>query len=552
MQHQKRKMVYNLKEEEKKFNVSNTLDSIMEINPIPLSKIHRIQYLDACINVVEKFHTCEDNRVSNPQIHEKMCVLSKRFSSFVMEYRESAHLSTDHRIIIWLIRCRIDIFIDKYIPNSPYSLERDTSGKADSFPFIKRHGLMVSPRPISIKNYDLTTLWNALVELRDWFNRLDFDKEIIRYVNCLYLRCANLTTICTKDKLVLNYRLYIKEIEGSNGFIAVNQRFLEQTETLFYNIQKRILLANFFYSVPSVDTTYITVERIKTKEEEEEGKEDKDSNWIRMDDAKKLNQSNWRLFFWLDECLNSLSYEFIMVEYQKKIYDTMIHPGERELFESENPHESSAAYNIFSTYRESVLKDIADQSKSFDSLLRRLCNSSFHCEGMIPKLESSHSEGIKFVDLESSLLCTIVLKFNLKMFDEEVEIEDYVYSRGDLMDEKRMKGVNATSKIFPIIIQPFNNYGVYFCNFFIDCPNIGSAILTWVSVACRDNRVRGLLPHEMENEKDAIKSLRKLYNVLFNRDPPFMENDLHNKRVRDRDNNNNNNNNSSGNVMDWR
>ena len=133
-----------------------------------------------------------------------------------------------------------------------------------------------------------------------------------------------------------------------------------------------------------------------------------------------------------------------------------------------------------------------------------------------------------YVDLERDELCIIILDycFDSLFFNNDNRFsEKYILTMDQFSENSTRMHLNLGDK-FPIIVQYFNEYGIYYSDKCILCPDFVTCFIEWIRIACEDENINGIFAGEatttnllflyekfFQNNREHLNYLKKKLNV---------------------------------------
>lgn len=463
------KIRYNKPEEFNKFEIDSTDIGNLSQIPIPGVEHHRSEYFHA-INVF-----IENNPLSNELMEKrepifsssqlsKICDIYKKLLDYTMISRE--FLSKNHKMLLWTIRCRLNLIIHYH------SAVQVDYGEYSTLIYLKeKYELIISKK--NVYSYSLGELWRALLILISKINCIYYHGSLKYYIDCLFLCCGKFFFISNNDIHLFDNLLYC---DKNNGICSINKPFIEETERIFYGIQKRI----YAYSMFSLSSMEIT--------------------------SLPLNSIKLNIFYeWLLNFADSAFLEFIEKDLKNQIYEWHLYIGEKERYMKEEKFGDPTGYNIIAKLRSEFIDKCIDelkQSNVVKKMLKRIQSSSIE-EDVVEEEEQSK------IDIDLQGLCIIIIDYIMDSIlpPEKRFSERFIFKRDQLVTPLYYHQINSD---FPLIVQSFNEFGIYYKNKLYQYETFPICFIYWVKFACEDTKINGGFPQE-----DKSINLIFLYEKFF-------------------------------------
>lgn len=456
------KIQCNIPEEFNNFTVDATdLKSLSQIS-IPHVKHHRSAYLHA-INVFIENNVDSENfiKITNKNVDmfsssqiSKMYDIYKKLLDYTMISRD--YLSKKHKMLLWIIRCRLNLIIHYHT-----SLHSMIDQHSIIVNHLKEHELIISTK--NVYDYSLAELWRALMVLISKINWLYYHEHLKYYIDYLFFCCGKFFFITSDRNNLFNNLLFYKNIDDHR--YSINEAFIEETERIFYGIQKRIYTYSMFSQnqILSVSLSSST----------------NSSNYIPL-----------KIFYkWLSDFSGGAFLEFIEKDLKIQIYEWHLYIGEKERYIKEEKFGDPTGYNIIAKWRPEHIDQCLEQLKQshiVKKILKRIKSSK-------TKMEIETETETTTVDIDLQGLCIIIIDY---IMDSILPSGNRFSKRFILKrDQQSLSAINSNNK-FPLIVQCFNEFGVYYKKKLYQYENFPICFIHWIKIACEDTTINGVFPEE--------------------------------------------------------
>ena len=518
-QHRKKriKITYHEPESLKPLNVGDDPNFFLR-NDVPDAKHHRSKYLDRANRLIEEYLKRLEDGDGDGKVGE--VVLGVRYvddlSEKLFSYatRKRNHLTQNHRSMLWLLRARLSWchhLLTSIKEKKNVSKEEEKEEKL--LDELSKSRLLVSPKR-SVIDYTLNELWRSLVKLASEFTTLKYANSLYEYVKLLLMCAGKFLTRVGNARDFNNIRLrkeaplsdsdgdggddYEDEGEGREGregggggrrrrkrkkTYQINTMFLVETERLFFGLQLALHCRNRSAS-PKVVTE---------------------------PSASELQISAFMK--WVVPKTRDPFLEFVEKDLSERIYDWRVRIGERERYEREDKMGDPNSYNVIAKYRTEEIDGIMeklDASGVTRTILRydeRDANNNSSSSSSSSRIDLDYvvddptRKKTFHVDVDRDGLCTILLDYcfdSIFSSTEERFSDRFVVNKFDLWKRRGDLGELPSLKEdgFPIMVQTFNEYGVYYGDTLYRCEDVPSCFVTWLRIACEDTSWSGAIPGE--------------------------------------------------------
>ena len=503
--HRKKRMkiTYEKPESLNPLYVGDDLDFFLR-SDIPETKYQRSNYLDRLARLIEEhLKRLEEGEVGREEeITDVRSIssLSEKLFSYAMRKRNC--LTQNHRSMLWLIRARLSWWHHLTSTEDYRSVAKEEEKILDE---ISKPRLLVSSKR-SVIDYTLNELWRSLVKLASDFTTLRYSDSLYDYAQLL-LTCAGKFLTRVGNVLDFNNVRLRKEApveeeeeeeeetttDGSTTVTTtkmtyrsrnrkktyqINAMFLVETERLFFGIQLALYCRNLLASSKVVD--------IATS----------------ASDAKK----SARFMKWVTPKTKAPFLEFVETDLSKLIYDWRVRIGEKERYKREDKMGDPSSDNVIAKYRTEEIDGIMEKLDSsgvtkailrYDAERDDNNNSSSTVMDVDYVVDDPTKKKEFHVDVDRDGLCIILLDycFDSIFSSTEARFSDrFVVNKFDLW-KKRGESPSLKND-FPVMVQTFNEYGVYYENTLFQCEDVPSCFVTWLRIACEDTRWGGAIPEE--------------------------------------------------------
>ncbi len=445
---------------------------------IPVVKHHRSQLLHLANVLLEELLQSPEtqtglSKVATPEEARQLKQFSERLADFVLLQRSS--LSRRHRMLIWVVRLRAGLIARKGLGEWP----RDY-GSLARLSYIKTLNLLVSDG--LVPNYSLAVFWRSLKLLVERLDTIKHHQQITYYVQCLEMCCAKFALVRDENRLPLfDYSLFCT-FDSEAKMYSVNEAFFEETERLFHGLHERLH----------------TYQRL---------------SWH----AIRSNVATATAVKYLHASLSLKSQgpfiEFIERDLSRQIYDWHVLIGERERYEHEETFGDPTGRNIIAKWRPDQVDRCVEtlaKPKIIQSILGRLDREK---QQLLERLHRDNNNNDqpdpeKYSDIELNGLVPIVLNY---VFDEILTSRVKRFAQRFVLSAQRLHAPSfRDNDHFPLIIQVYNEYAVYFDGHMVCRGDFAACFVEWVRVACEESTWKGRLPDE-----PATVNLLFLYEGFF-------------------------------------
>ena len=402
---------------------------------------------------------------------------SSNLYKYCMQYRNKHKLNTEHRSLLWVVRARL------FYLGYPYKHGR----KYKEFDFDRDYLMKVglSIRPDHPAEYSLKDYLRVLDLLRSKFNQLRYNESLSLYTNTLIHCAGNFLSNTSTKKKFFDHPSYCSTLP--DGRFGVNQKFIAETEMLFFSIQKRFFIYESLCPKKGV-----------------------------------CHPQNPEALLKLQQCLEKIAeppvLQFIREDVAEHYYDWFLKVADRDNYVLLGNSDDSPAAQVMTTINEDDAQkcsEALDRHDLIKSVLPRIQKPSLLSQGEEGEgwerewNEEDRSVAQYFVDLELQGICIIVLnQFFYKTLKTKKKFSDVYWVSTKVLENKDFVSIEPG---FPYLVQQFNESSIRYKNQTIEYQDFPTCFLEWVRLVCEDPKIKGFLPNQEAN-------LVYLYEMFFEKE----------------------------------
>lgn len=498
------------------------------VNPIPRTvPYHRSFYLHNLNVLIEDLLAGrrESERKTLERIYENC-------TDFIFTEKTRGELSDEHRVLIWVVRCRLALIVHylelsearkkekrarkRRAENGHLSTTtRDTEDmeteedNKEQFPLLESLNLII---PGNIFDYSVKGLWRALTILCTKFNKLHYSEELKRYLRCIFLSCSKFMVNVNQNARLFDHPLFIRRHKCGDSHVAasyisifsVNAKFIEETERLFYGFQRSLKIYEMFtFHNPTSKSLRLSLETNSDSGGVNNNNNDPDTD----DSAPQISVNGLRSKVtkpvWL-KCLESIVQmtngafsDFIEKRLSTDMPEWNLYVSERERYKKENRYSDPSGYNIIAKYRPESLDKLVEVLNSRSGYKNKILEPGIEKIKKVLNASKRIGQALHFHDniLEAfknesfqdfDRLCLIILSH---VYDAQVSTQISLYKfvvfRDDLLSPLQCNESLRLAE-HPYMVEYFSEWGVFNptdgnlirCSIFVEC------FLLWLILSC--------------------------------------------------------------------
>ena len=419
---------------------------------------------------------------------------SSKLYKYCMQRRNK--LNKEHRLLLWVVRARLFYLSYPYKQGEKYK-------QFDFDPdYLMKVGLSIRsdhPAKYSLKDY-----LRILDLLRSKFNELKYNESLCPYTNTLIHCAGNFMSNTSRQKKFFDHPSYCSSF--LNGRFGINQKFIVETEVLFFNLQKRF----FIYDLLSPKKEICHAQNSEA--------------------LLKLRQH-------LENIAQPPALQFIREDVAEQYYEWFLKIADRDNYVLLGNPKDSPASQIMTTMNEDDAQkcsEALDRNDLIKSILPRIQKPGSMSDDDDDEEwnDDAKSNSQYFVDFELQGICISVLnQFFYKILKIKKKFSDLCW-----ISTKDLENINFINikdpfpflmdfvnikEPFPLLVQHFNESSICYKDQTIEYQDFPTCFLEWVRLVCEDPKIQGFLPNKeanlvylyeifFEKEKETIARLKKM------------------------------------------